>query len=483
MKISKSLCSFCFACISILSTTLSAQSSETNYSQALGLSLKFYEAQRAIGPFPNVSWRKPASINDGSDVGIDLNGGWFDAGDYVKFNLPMSYSVGILNWGILSNIDGYTQANKLSYAKDQVKYALDYLLQTYQEGTNLNSPDDDKVYFQVADGNIDHNYWGAPENLNTVRKTFTCDKNGGCAAVSGSMVGALASGAILFKDDISYSTTLLSKAKNLYTFARTYQNDNDYPGAGQENFYPLYSNNKDQLAWGAIWLYKATKDTTYLNDAKSLMENEYPWGLSWDHLVSAVLLLLSEETKDNTYNNRVEVEIERWINEVPKTNAGLRVNSRWGSLRYSANMAYIALTYSDVVNDSTKKQRYITFAKSQIDYILGDNPNNFSYLVAYSDNFPQYVHHAAASGTTDINTPEVNKYIIEGALVGGPMSADDNDYYDVRAGEIGWVANEVTTDYNAAFTGALAKLNTLYPQAGTKTFPLTHLPSILFILQ
>ncbi|MBD3794605.1 MAG: glycoside hydrolase family 9 protein [Epsilonproteobacteria bacterium] len=433
----------------------------SKYHEVLGLSLKFYEAQRGVGPFESVSWRKPASTTDGADVGVDLNGGWFDAGDHVKFNLPMSYSVGMLNWSMINDSVAYEDAQKLSYGKSQAKYALDYLLNTYQAGSNLNSPSDDKIYFQVANGHTDHSFWGPPEELTMSRPTFTCDSNGGCAAVAGSMVGAFASGAILFKDDAIYSQKLLDSAKRLYNFSIAYPTDDDYSNAGQD-FYKLYSNNKDQLAWGAIWLYKATNDSTYLAKAKELMANEYPWGQAWDNMILGVSLLLYEQG-ESSYKQRIETELNSWItatNGISKSAGGLRVRDgiKWGNLRYSSTMAYMALLYRDMISDSTQKEQLLTFAKSQIDYILGANPNKFSYVVGYGDKYPLKVHHRGASGTKNIADSNPNRYVIDGALVGGPMSANDNDYQDVRDGEIGWTANEVATDYNAGFTGALAKL-------------------------
>jgi len=343
----------------------------SKYHEVLGLSLKFYEAQKGVGPFESVSWRKPASTTDGADVGVDLNGGWFDAGDHVKFNLPMSYSVGMLNWSMINDSVAYEDAQKLSYGKSQAKYALDYLLNTYQAGSNLTSPSDDKVYFQVANGHTDHSFWGPPEELSMSRPTFICDSNGGCGAVAGSMVGAFASGAILFKDDAIYSQKLLDNAKRLYNFAIAYPTDDDYSNAGQD-FYKLYSNNKDQLAWGAIWLYKATNDATYLAKAKELMANEYPWGHAWDNMVLGVSLLLYEQG-ENSYKQRIEAELNSWItatNGVSKSAGGLRVRdgSKWGNLRYSSTMAYMALLYRDMITDTTQKEQLLTFAKSQIDY-------------------------------------------------------------------------------------------------------------------
>lgn len=63
----------------------------TQYSNLLGNALYFYEAQRT-GQLPadnRVAWRNNSVPNDGSDWGIDLTRGYFDAGDYSidAFNL------------------------------------------------------------------------------------------------------------------------------------------------------------------------------------------------------------------------------------------------------------------------------------------------------------------------------------------------------------------------------------------------------------
>ena len=66
-----------------------------NYGEALQKSFLFYEAQRA-GDLPvdnRIDWRGDSTLNDGADVGLDLSGGYFDAGDHVKFVFPMASSM------------------------------------------------------------------------------------------------------------------------------------------------------------------------------------------------------------------------------------------------------------------------------------------------------------------------------------------------------------------------------------------------------
>ncbi len=54
----------------------------SQWSTLLGNLLYFYEAQRS-GRLPStkrVSWRNDSAVNDGSDVGLDLSGGYYDSG-------------------------------------------------------------------------------------------------------------------------------------------------------------------------------------------------------------------------------------------------------------------------------------------------------------------------------------------------------------------------------------------------------------------
>src|SRR4030095_13008604 len=93
-----------------------------NYAEALQKSLFFYEAQRS-GPLPasnRVNWRGDSALLDGADVGRNLTGGWYDAGDHVKFGLPMAASATMLAWGIVENRQGYVDAGQLDEALDNL---------------------------------------------------------------------------------------------------------------------------------------------------------------------------------------------------------------------------------------------------------------------------------------------------------------------------------------------------------------------------
>ena len=86
----------------------------------------------------------------------------------------------------------------------------------------------------------------------------------------------------------------------------------------------------------------------------------------------------------------------------------------------------------------------------------------FSFVVGYGPNWPKQPHHRAAScpgmpapcSWDQFNSPGPNPQVLNGALVGGPDSPDDQ-YNDRRSD---YTENEVTLDYNAAFQSTIAGL-------------------------
>lgn len=97
--------------------------------------------------------------------------------------------------------------------------------------------------------------------------------------------------------------------------------------------------------------------------------------------------------------------------------------------------------------------------------MLGDNPLNRSYVVGFGQNPPKHPHHRTAHGSwsNQLTNPPYHRHTLYGALVGGPNAQDqyDDDISD-------YVSNEVATDYNAAFTGNIAKMVQLFGKGQSK---------------
>jgi hypothetical protein len=104
-----------------------------DYNKVLSASILFYEAQRS-GKLPasnRIPWRDDSALSDRGDNREDLTGGWYDAGDYVKFGFPMASSVTVLAWGLLEFRDAYKAAGELNNALDSIKWATDYFIKAH----------------------------------------------------------------------------------------------------------------------------------------------------------------------------------------------------------------------------------------------------------------------------------------------------------------------------------------------------------------
>jgi hypothetical protein len=58
----------------------------------------------------------------------------YDAGDNVKFNLPMAWSAGVLAWSLVDFEAGYKAAGEYTTALDSIKWVTDYFIKCVGDG-------------------------------------------------------------------------------------------------------------------------------------------------------------------------------------------------------------------------------------------------------------------------------------------------------------------------------------------------------------
>ena len=425
--------------------------SEQNYADALDKSLFFYEAQQA-GPLPSwnrVEWKTDSTMTD------EVLGGWYDAGDHVKFNLPMAYSASMLAWGMYQYPDGLEKTGLAKTYQNNLEFVLDYLADC-DKGT--------EAVYQVGNGTMDHTWWGpigliqygmedSGASYAAARETLKSSK--GCSAVFGEMAAALAAGAAALdgKIDASKKASYIEHAENLFKLADASKSDSVYNDSDASGFYRS-SHFYDELFYAANWLYIATKDSSYLDKAKGYIPNlgkmlgegdklAYGWGHCWDDTMQGGMLLYAINTGE--YKDHVKKHLDRWVNgdEAKITKGGLRWLTTWGCLRYANTAGFLAEVASDTIFKGEDTSKYETFAEEQVNYSLGDNPRNSSYVVGYGENSPKNPHHRTAHGSwkNDLAVPSTNRHILYGALVGGPN--EDGSYEDDRQN---YINNEVATD-------------------------------------
>ena len=435
-------------------------SSDYNYGEALQKSILFYELQRS-GDLPEqvrCNWRGDSCLTDGSDVGVDLTGGLYDAGDHVKFNLPMAYSGAMLAWSVYEDKEAYEEAGQLEYILDNIKWISDYLIKCH--------PEDEVYYYQVGNGGMDHSWWGPVEVINMERPSYCVTRDNPGSAVVGEAAACLAITSLVYADtDAEYSRLCLEHAESLYAFADSTRSDSGYTAA--DGFYNSWSGFYDELAWAGAWLYLATEDEAYLDNAEACYtqaNHDYDWCMCWDDVHIGAATMLAKITGDDTYTDAVEEHLDWWTTgtasgeRITYTPKGLAWLDSWGSLRYATTTAFIASVYSEWEGcPSAKVNTYWDFAVSQAEYALGSS--GFSYMIGYGDSYPTHPHHRTSQGSycDNMNEPGTARHTLYGALVGGPDASDG--YTDEVSN---YNTNEVACDYNAGFTGLLANMYSRY---------------------
>lgn len=479
-----------------------------NYGESLQKAIFFYDVQRLgkvaqqTGDLANrVYWRGDGLLNDytlpNEEGTIDLGGGFADAGDNPKFNFPMSASMTMLAWGILEFKNSYVTTQQLPNILANLRWGTDYLLKTWDAQHK-------RLYGQVSPNSVGaahSNLWMPYEVLdqaaidkNIPRYAFYIDPEHPGTDLAGEVVAALSAASMVFQEsDSVYATKLLDTAKAIYATLVNVPNKGKYSDnmgrrsnggwlkADIARFYNSWSGYNDEVSWSSMWLYRATNDPAYLTVAKQFIQyGNLPATQSWDDKSYGSYLLMAKflpDTDAAKVSARTSAEgwLDAWANGTNGhtfSRQGLAIATAlapWGNARYAASTAFTALIYDQYFSTT----KYHAFAKSQIDYILGNNANRFSYQVGFGNNYPLQPHHGTAqgrwSGNNDVSHPGPNRHVLYGALVGGPK--DTNDTYSDQRND--YIANEVALDYNAGFVGALAGLHAQY---GGAPLPASQFP-------
>lgn len=64
---------------------------------------------------------------------VNLVGGYYDAGDNVKFGLPMAFTITMLSWSVVEYGHFIGAAGELGYTHEAIKWGTDYLIKAHPE--------------------------------------------------------------------------------------------------------------------------------------------------------------------------------------------------------------------------------------------------------------------------------------------------------------------------------------------------------------
>lgn len=220
----------------------------------------------------------------------------------------------------------------------------------------------------------------------------------------------------------------------------------------------------DEFSWAAAELFLLTGDNRYLDAHKARdAEANTPW---WGGVSALGLISLARQGEDllsaadlNEVKSKLLASADYLLDEQSASAYGVTINDsrgfNWGSNSAFLNDAMMLIQGYHISGE----RKYIDAAWGNMDYVLGRNATDYSFVTAYGDFTPMDIHHRQ-SVADDIAAP------IPGFVVGGPHSGqqDTCDYpSDLAAKSFfdGWCSystNEVTINWNAPLVYVLASL-------------------------
>jgi len=453
------------------------------YSGALANSLYFYDNERDGPNFIATSLRTaPGHVNDQSakvyltpnvnnngrfsgdltatGAVIDASGGWWDAGDYLKFVQTTSYTVALLQIGVRDFPNQMGAGSATSNFTAEATFGLDWLLKMWDDNSRT-------FYYQVGIGNgnsqtvSDHDIWRLPQADDTYqgctsryryichRPVFINTAGGAGAKVSPNLAGRVAAVfALCYHTYQSSNPTLanqcLLSAEHIFDLANTAPSGNLLTVI-PFSFYPE-SEWRDDLELGATELYFAlqaasnlptglphTDPAYYLqqaatwanayitgpNDAADTLNLYDVTGLAHFELYRAMTLAGNPSglaTTKAALLADLKKQLDKALTQGNTDPFGFGFPwNTYDTTSHGAGLSVMAAEYTNISGSNA----YADYANRWLGNILGANAWGTSLIVNDGSTFPLCMQHQV---TNLVPVPPNGPPFLSGAAVEGPNS-------------------------------------------------------------
>ena len=395
---------------------------------------------RGVAHNPDVATIQQVFGYEGSEGTQDVTGGWYDAGDHGKYvvnggialwMMQNQYERALAKGTNAAYEDGTMKlpenGNKYPDLLDEARYEMEWMLtMTVQDGDYK-----DMAYHKIHDAK-----WSGLglDPANDVFERYLLPPS---TAATLNLAAVGAQSYRLWKDlDKDFAEKCLTASKNAYAAAQkhpdVYAPNKEHGGGGAYSD----SNVTDEFYWAACELFLATGDKAYYDDLKAsdhafLIESEgvggvFDWGGT--AALGSMSLLLHQDAitkqENETLHESLTGTADKYIEFTNSQGYGITyggyedkngyTNYVWGSNSFVVDDAVIfAYAY-----DESQDEKYLSGVVSAMDYILGRNALDFSYVTGYGAHSAQYPHHRYWAVKEKAIFPKAPC----GALVGGPNS-------------------------------------------------------------
>ena len=378
----------------------------------------------------------------------DVSGGWFDAGDYLKFVETTSFTDTLMLWAEREH------PGAVPGLAAEARIGIDWLKHVYDPGSG-------RLVYQVGigDGNGDkllgdHDLWrlpqrddslragpGSPERYLKHRPAFATG-----APLSPNLAGRTAAAfglcaQVYRASDPAYADRCLADGEAIFAEART-THVGRLLTVSPHAYYPETSW-RDDMALGATELYRALQAApdrsqfTHSNPAHYLglaahwadayasgpgadfdSMNLYDVAALADYDLTRALQAPHPDASIPTDPGALESDLRDQLRIGTQTAArypfGLANPNTWSdSVTHALGYSVTARLYDQL----THRHTYDAFAQHQLDWVLGANPWGSSFVVGAGTTFPRCLQHQVANLAGGLKG---RGSLLLGATVGGP---------------------------------------------------------------
>jgi endoglucanase len=452
------------------------------YTTPLANNLYFYENERdGVNFIPTPLRTAPGHLNDAratvyhsptfdnndnilgslhpTGATIDAEGGWWDAGDYLKFVQTHSYVVALMLIGVRDFPNQMGTLSTASNFTNEAQFGVNWLRQMWNDSTET-------LYYQVGIGTdfksydylSDHDIWRLPQADDTYagtdsvyqyirhRPVFVAGAAG--SKISPNLAGRLSADfAECFQVYDATNPTLANEcilqAEHIFDLANTAPSGNLLTTAPYD-FYPE-NEWRDDLELGATELYFAvqrgklppglphTDPMYYLtaaakwayayihgpNDLTDTLNLYDVSGLAHFELYRAMTLAGNPKGLAVSQTDLLNDIENQMTTSITQANDPFGFGWPWGSydtISHGAGLSVMANEYSYLTNNST----YATDSRRWLGNISGANAWGVTFTVGNGDTFPDCMQHQVANLVGSLNGEPP---VLNGAVVEGPNSA------------------------------------------------------------
>lgn len=413
----------------------------------------------------------PSAASKGRPAGSVISSplGWYDAGDYNKYVVNSSFSIGIMLASYEQNLDYFKKLNvNIPESGNATPDFLDEMMFNLKWLLTMQDPEDGGVYHKLTTPNFESfvkpTDCKQPRYVVAKSVTATLDFAAIMAQSARLMKGSRDYSDFAFQAEMAAKRAYEWAKANPAAFYNQFKISQDFQPAVNTGTYGD-NNAQDELFWAATELFKLTADKKYLDDAKATKPTHFSsptWGnvaglgaWAWiskegSELRAEMLAQLKE------YCDKLIADVSTSSFQAPfgdkKTDFG------WGCLAEGCCANGVALLFADRY---LEKGKYFRHALQNADYLLGRNATGYCYVTGFGTKSPMYPHHRISSSDGIVEP-------FPGMLVGGPNPAQqdkadgnlvypsdwpDESYLDE---EPSYASNEIAINWNASLVALLS---------------------------